>query len=509
MKASSIHRSLAACLLVAGTAVASANAASPPPELAAHFAAVHRADAIEDAEARCVAYPDLPGNRWAEGAARARCARLRTPEPSMAEIEALLREPGGAAMLEARFDALLESHYRDPGQREQIFNTFFLFDHTPTALAVAQRWVALAPQSPHAMTALARHHEAAGWEARGEAFIANTLQGQLDAMSSAFAKAVPLYFEAFRINPRLSPACHGLMQIGRQSSDALQQAATAGCMKADPISYHVVLELIKAARPRWGGSEEAIRQVVAYAAAKTADNPMLGALLGEAAGEDRELRSTKPSQVADRYAQVAALGPSGNIHYRAGLGFYHAKQPWPALVYLSQAVRLRPDESEWRALRGRLLYELDLYDEAIRELQAAVALAPADGASHYRLGQAVRKRTGNETLARPHYLRAKADPRMRRWAMRMHCQGLLVESSPDASACVDELLEAFPQEGEGWRLRAWLLKQSGDPAERQAMANFIKYADPTDPLHREIRRKMGIPFDVAPGKADSAAATTE
>ena len=103
-------------------------------------------------------------------------------------------------------------------------------------------------------------------------------------MTRHFTAAVPLYFKALQIEPRLSVACHRLASIGQQSSDQLQQYATAQCIGIDPESYYPALGRIIAAQPRWGGSDVEMRAAVAYAAARVDRNPILGALLGEAAG---------------------------------------------------------------------------------------------------------------------------------------------------------------------------------------------------------------------------------
>ena len=61
--------SLALSFVPAGALAA---AKQPPAEYAAYVAAVRKADAITDPLQRCLAYPDLPGNTWMPGAAKAR-----------------------------------------------------------------------------------------------------------------------------------------------------------------------------------------------------------------------------------------------------------------------------------------------------------------------------------------------------------------------------------------------------------------------------------------------------
>ena len=74
---------------------------SPPPRYAAYFNAVRNADAIEDPERRCLAYPDLPGNVWGRGAGKARCALLRFPEWTFGDVRARVDAPARIKELDA------------------------------------------------------------------------------------------------------------------------------------------------------------------------------------------------------------------------------------------------------------------------------------------------------------------------------------------------------------------------------------------------------------------------
>lgn len=470
----------------------------PPAALAGYVDAVRRADEIPDPEARCAAYPDLPGNHWKPGSAAARCMRLRTPAPSLAEIDARLSQPDGAAQLERTFQSLLQAHYDDPRQREQIFIVMQQFDESPRAGDIAARWRKLAPKSAFALTADGAHHEHLGWQARGTAYARKTSQHQFDSMSKAFEKAVPSYLEALEINPKILPACHGLMAIGRQSSTELEHSATAICLKADPSSYFVVWEMITAAEPKWGGSADAMRRVVAYASAQADRNPMIGALLGEAAASDPALRARKFAETAERYAEIAKMAPSGEFHYNAGIGYRDREDWWPAFVYLSQALRFRPEEADWHAARGWLLYKLGEFEWAGRDMQTARRLDGSNGWYAYRMGQIEHRRTGRLAAARPFLLEAIRDERSRRVATRLYCGSFIPDSPAEGRKCVDGLLKDFPDDGEGWRLRAWLLSLDKDPAMKQALEKFVQYADPADEIHRQLRKELGVPFQNTP-----------
>lgn len=477
---------MAACLALGITTQAAAGEGmSVPREWADYLAAVRKADAIVDEEARCAAHPDLPGNAWVPGSAMARCTLLRAPALSLDQIDARLDSKDGLAELERTFEALLEAHYTQQEQREQIFRTLTAFDHSDRARAVSDRWLKLAPDSAFANVASAHHHAQVGWFARGASFMSKISDRDIAKMQEAFLAAVPLYAKALKLNSRLSPACVGLMDIGRQSSREIEQYATAACMKVDPDSYHVAWAAIRSAQPRWGGSEEALRHAVAYAAARVDRNPILGALLGEAAGDPLTMADDY-GDVVSELAEVAKMAPSGTLIAAAGRGYRARKDDWRAFVHISQGLRFWPRNDDWRAERANVLMRLGDYEWAQGDMRLALEIDDSDGWRHYRMGQIQEELAGGEEAARPYFKRAMEDPESRRAAIAMYCQSFLLQKRIEEGAeCTRALVEEFPDHGEGWRLREWALQMQGDASALEARANFVRHADADDPVHRK------------------------
>jgi tetratricopeptide (TPR) repeat protein len=360
----------------------------PPAQWTAYIAAVRKADAIAGDEARCLAHPDLPGNDWSPDAGKWRCSILRKPMLSLDEIDQLLQAEEGTAELEHRFAQLLDAHYKDQQQREQIFNAFGPFDDSARAGAVAKRWLERSPKSAFANMAMASHHSDMGWKARGTQYAQETPQAQLQRMNDEFALAVPLYLKALEIEPRLSPACTRLAAIGRQSSDELQRYAMRICTKVDPDSYYLALERIFGAQPRWGGSDEALRLAVAYAAARVEKNPTLGALLGEGAGYGPSVADNF-GDVVDELVGAVRMAPSGTLAAHAGRGYRVKSDPWSSIAYLSQGLRFWPKNEDWRYERAGQLIVVHDFRWAVTDMQVALEAEPDNGWYHYRMGRAV------------------------------------------------------------------------------------------------------------------------
>ncbi|GHA83809.1 tetratricopeptide repeat protein [Cognatilysobacter bugurensis] len=468
---------------VLGTAL-SAHAAprqadKPPVEWAAYIEAVRAADRMEGAEARCLAHPDLPGNRWRPDAGKWRCAVLREPLHSLDAIERLLQTEAGRAELERDFAQLLDAHYSDPDRREQIFNAFYPFDRSDRAGKIANRWLEAAPDSAFAHAALASHHDALGWAARGTAYARDTSDEQLERMTANFSKAVPLYLKALEIEPRLSPACTELAAIGRQSSDALQTYAIAACTKVDPDSYHVTLERLNGAQPKWGGSDTQLREAVAHAEARVTRNPMLGALLGEGAGYAPS-NAEDFREVADELAAAAQMGPSAGLSGRAGSGYQRRGEFWAAIVYLSQSLRYAPEDASRRYQRAGALHAVSELDWALRDMEVVLRHEPDDGWHQLRMGEILAERDGDRA-AREHFKRAATFPETRKHALRQLCGGLLHDREHgQAGACTLEFITAYPSDGEAWLQRTHFLVATKSPQASAAIERFLKHADLSD-----------------------------
>lgn len=462
---------------------------SPPAEWAQYIAEVRKADAIENDEARCKAYPDLPGNQWRPGAAQGRCTLLRAPAWSLDDIDRLLATPEGLEQLERGFAALLDGHYNDPAQREQIFVTFNVFDASPRAGEIARRWLKQAPKSAFAHTAVGTHLFTAGWDARGGAYVKDTPEDKFKRMYEFFAQAVPEYVEALQIEPRLSVACYKLHSIGRQSSDQLQQYAMSHCMRTDPDSYWVAWEGILAAQPRWGGSDEQLRMAVAYAAARTDRNPMMGALLGEAAGY-RPSVADNPGDVVEALAAASRMGPSGTLMSQTGAGYWNSNDPWPAVVYYSQATRFWPDEPRHRYARAAILVDY-LYDFAWArsDMLIAVEKEPDNASYNYLLGVATEEVKGT-AAARPYYKRAMTGDK-RQQAMQRYCETYMIPHIvKEADACTRSLVTDFPQSADAWQARAWVLHAANNPQALEAAERFKALANPRSTDHRRTLDAM-------------------
>ena|SRR6478672_1189528 len=461
-------------------ASAYAAAKQPPAEYAAYVAAMRKADAITDPLQRCLAYPDLPGNTWPAGAAKARCTMFLTPARySLDAIDATLKKPGGAAELETAFAALLEAHFKEPAQREQISIALMVFRDADLEKAerIARAWRAAAPDSAFARVALGHVLARRGWNARGTDYVGKTPAENLKKMSGYFVDAAKEYMAALEGTSRLLPACEGLMAIGRQSSDDLQTYATERCLYIDPTSYYVVDELMTAAEPRWGGSEQAMKSVAAYAQEKAAINPVLSVFASHAAYYEIERMDDGDEQAIAVLAPAALQVPNAAYLREAGGAYLRKGDDWKALAFLSQALRFMPGYAQESRFRALVLRRLGESKWARADAERAATLDPANGHAHQQLGNIVREFDG-PAAALPHFKRAMDDARTREYAFNDYCGSLIdARRLDEAGKCVDDLLVAYPANPEGWRQRLIVIGFDA-PGSLEAMERFLALHDP-------------------------------
>jgi len=460
---------------------------APPAEFAKYIAQVKAAESVQGDEARCKATPDLPGNQWRSGAAQGRCAMLRAPALTLDKIDSLLATPAGVAALESRFASLLKAHYRDPAQRDQIFIAYQVFDESPRAGEIAQRWLKLSPKSAFARVAVGVHFSGAGWKARGTRVASSTSEDKFERMSGYFAQAVPMYKQALEIEPRLSIACTRLNSIGRQSSNELQALATAHCLKVDPDSYWVEREQIRAADPMWSGSTDALYRAVAFARTRADRNPTLGVFLGEGVGY-KASKEDSYGEVVDTLVVASRIGgPNPAMMYRAGSGYWDIRQHWLALVYYSQVVRFEPDNTFYRYARAGLLAgHLKDYAWAKSDMELALQKEPDNARFLLQMGD-IALATESAAAARAYYTRG-AKGESREDGKTRYCETYLEPTvTKEAQACTRDLVREFARSANAWYTHARAL---ADHDVKGALAALEQVRVVADPDERADRRAV-------------------
>ncbi|MBB3343055.1 tetratricopeptide (TPR) repeat protein [Luteimonas sp. RC10] len=461
-----------------------------------YLIAVRAARQIDDPLARCLAWPDLPDIAWPAGHAAAHCHYHFANAPSPAQTKALL-DAGQVDVLEAQLAAVSAGH----GQREEA-ERIHTFVHDVAKLpdgerdALTAQWIEAAPDSAFASMMRGHHYSRMGWAARGVAWASETTPAQIEAMEGHFVEAVQLYGRAIELDPALTQAYIGLMEIAKAVSDRdLEAWAFAQAQLAGPACAEVALSRMGALQPRWGGSLQAMAQYAQTLAPNVEMYPLqanqLAAPYVEAVriemAEDRytqgaadviedAVRMASNEDALARAAQLSLHRSDGSSEDGIkGLALLLQRErftqltPWQARQVASRLVRGEP---EW----------------AFATAADAVARSPDDAYGQYLLAAASYS-IGRFELAEAHYQLARKDPRQEQVVLRelvtmwMYDAGLPTEDAiAKASPYLDALLEKYPRDGRA-HILDWSRRESlGQPISRRWFENFLEVADSNDPL---------------------------
>lgn len=231
------------------------------------------ADKIKDKLQRCLAFPDVPGNRWPKGLAAAHCELEYGPRITRDRVAAMLGQ-GQLAELDALFAADLDKHFSQAAFSEALHGDFDAFDASDEADRQTQDWLAKAPNSAYALTARAAHLREKAQQSRGEGWASETSEAGMQGMYRNAELAIDHYQRALKIEPRMLPAYVGLIAMGDMSGrDDLVQWAVKEGNKIDPACTRMRGFQMTSLSPRWGGSEQQMQALSAEVAPDLARRP--------------------------------------------------------------------------------------------------------------------------------------------------------------------------------------------------------------------------------------------
>lgn len=482
----------------------SAFAAIPEP-WRAYYRDAAEADLVEDRLQRCLAYPDLPGNRWPDGHADAHC-RFHALEPlDVRTIEAYLAA-GDAAALDRLLDEMLDRHYSAQEFGEDIDVALqALHDASAEIDLLTSRWLELAPDSAYANLARASHLRQAAWSARGGAWARETPRESFQRMERFAEQALPLYREAIRIEPRLLPAYAGLLNLGILTSrDDLQREAIAGAQAQDPGCVEMARQRMNALEPRWGGSYE---EMLSFGAELSRHLPRRPQLAIHVAAPYADRGDVLVSEDAFTRETVAILEAAVRIGSNEGALRQAANvvlnlpaseggaDHWKGVAMLLQEHRFN-ETSAWAHRQiGWQLLRLDP-QWALRHAQRAEALDPEDAFGQYLLGAGYR-RTHRFEQAEQHYLAAAADAVQRRGSLVELSMMLLYgggaereQAAAKAKPHIDRLLDEYPDEGAAWAMRLDQSVITDAYVDLEVVREFLRHANRDDPWQAQRAEQL-------------------
>lgn len=452
------------------------------------------AERLPDPLQRCLAYPDIPGNKWPPGHAKAHCRDHAIKTMTLPEIAAYV-DRGDFAGLEGRMNEFLERHFSETDPGEDIHYVLDLFLGAGAEEdRLTQSWLTQAPDSAYANVARANFYRGSAWATRGAKYISETSRKSLQRMTGFVDKAVPLFERAIKLQPRLMPAYVGLLDVAMMDSrDEAEQQAIAGAHAVDPACLTMVKKRMQGLQPRWGGSYERMLAYGYELSEYVESRPQIAIYVRAAYGDrgNRLLANDEYTQQAGMALELAVTTGSNedSLHDVADLAFNITdgkQEQWKGLAYLLQESRFRETNAwgnraiAWRLVRAEPEWSLKYSSLAVEQ--------ESDNAFGHYLLAAGYYNTRRFDAAEHHYLVALEDSEQRQPSLEELSTMWLFDSDLEPKARVakarpyiDRLVREYPNYGFGWLLRINEVMISERALDEALIETFLEHADRSDP----------------------------
>lgn len=316
--------------------------------------------------------------------------------------------------LEARLQLLRTSH--SCTDRPLTLALDALRDGAPGLTPLFDAWVQAWPRSADARAARGSHFVERAMTTRGASLAASTSRQKFAAMEMVLARAFSDFDAAIEMDPRHGHARGERLLATRLSGKSGElRAEFLAARMAAPSSFALYSAAVEAFEPRWGGTIEDVMQVANYALERRADNPDLGSLpsYAKCTIANTAIQNGEPERALelvdlvlaaghadpicysvqgsayrklDRYAQHVLVheylrksgGSVGASAVRAADSLRMLKRYGEALALFDDSLRFRSGNVDALCGRADVLRALRRWEEGMRSVESALALAPDD-----------------------------------------------------------------------------------------------------------------------------------
>lgn len=300
------------------------------------------------------------------------------PPTQQIELIRLLRKKD-FALLESTIQGYFDEFSENVVYEGKVIDAFNAFGFEPDILEELDEWHQAFPDSPFPRLAKGAAYRRLGWDVRGGGYASGTSDEQFISMRHYFNLADEEYIDALNLNPKLSPAYCGLIDMAAARSMKYDKSKwyLQGTREI-PDSYNIRWCYLHKLLPQWGGSFEEMELFVARAMQRQGDNPRMLLL------QPYYLYFLAKSYTADNHYEKAIIEMTKSIrHTKRWYNFYTRGKYYKlvgeyelALADMESANEARPDAYDPLKEKILILKKLGRLEEALTLSNHAIFIYP-------------------------------------------------------------------------------------------------------------------------------------
>jgi tetratricopeptide (TPR) repeat protein len=306
--------------------------------------------------------------------------------------------------LDKHFTRLQNEYVQGALKDVKLLKAYEAFENTEASLAIPlTQWIEASPKSYPARLARGIYYLSISTAKRGNKFIAETSDEQLQGMTEYANKAMPDFLASLKLEHQPIVTYVHILDVGmklglRESNVGIVQEA----LRIDPSSFIVRRKYMYALQPRWGGSYVEMEALLAEAKGRLSASELnvLESIIYVDKGRSKE-RAGNIDAAISHYTYAAQLVADldlyvDGIHALTALIRVRAgrKEYIEALPAMDRLLAHDPNRIRTREVRGYTYYKLGRYADALRDYLVAAELG--DAYAQYRVGTFYAKGIGTQ-----------------------------------------------------------------------------------------------------------------
>lgn len=300
------------------------------------------------------------------------------PPPQQIELIRLLRKKD-FVLLENTIQRYVDEFSENVVYEGKVIDAFNTFGFEPNILEELNEWHQAFPDSAFPRLARGAAYRQLGWDARGGGYSSQTNDEQFISMRHYFNLADEEYIDALNINPKLSPAYCGLIDMAAARS--MKYDKSKWYLKGTseiPASYNIRWCYFHKLLPQWGGSFQEMELFVTRAMQHYDDNPRVMLL------QPYYLYFLAKSYAANGFYEQAITEMTKSIQHTKRWYNFHARGKYYkhvgeyelALADMESANAARPDAYGPLKEKILILKSLGRLEEALELSNHGVSIYP-------------------------------------------------------------------------------------------------------------------------------------